>query len=156
MGGVHTARFSPDGRLLAVANNSGAQVLSTADWTPVTRLFSGHAGRLFSVSISRDNRTLVTSSFDGIVRLWDIRSEQAIGAPLPGLPGHAVNGMLTPDGNTVIAGYDTGQAYRWDIRPASLVRQACLVAGRTLTRAEWEEFLPRRDYRPACTTNALP
>jgi DNA-binding SARP family transcriptional activator/WD40 repeat protein len=149
-GGVDTARFSPDGRLLAVANHAGVQVLSTADWTPVTRTFSGHAGGLFSVTISRDDSTLLTSSFDGTVRLWDIDSEQAVGAPLPGLPGHGVAGMLTPDGNTVIAGYDTGQAYRWDIRPATLVRQACLIAGRTLTHAEWDEFLPGRDYKPAC------
>ena len=52
--------------------------------------------------------------------------------------------------DAVIAGYDTGQAYRWDIRPASLVRQACQIAGRTLTRAEWDEFLPGHDYEPAC------
>jgi hypothetical protein len=51
----------------------------------------------------------------------------------------------------VIAGYQTGQAYRWDIRPESLIRQACLVAGRALTRAEWEEFLPGPAYVPACT-----
>jgi WD40 repeat protein len=150
-GGVHTARFSPDGRFIAVANDNGAQVLSTADWTPITRVFSGHAGGIWWVAISRDDRTLATSSPDGTVRLWDIESEQAVGAPLPGLPGHAVTGLLTPDGDAVIAGYDTGQAYRWDIRPATLDRQACLIAGRTLTRAEWDEFLPGRDYKPACT-----
>jgi WD40 repeat protein/DNA-binding SARP family transcriptional activator len=149
--GIDTARFSPDGRLLAVANPNGAQVWSTKDWTPVTRVFSGHAGPIYWVTISRDNRTLATSSWDGTVRLWNIKSEQAIGAPLPGLPGHGVTGLLTPDGNAVIAGYDTGQAYRWDIRPASLARQACQIAGRSLTRAEWDEFLPGHDYKPACT-----
>ncbi len=91
------------------------------------------------------------AALDGTVRVWDIESEQAVGAPVPGLPGHAVLGLLTPDGNSVIAGYDTGQAYRWDIRPESLVRQACMVAGRPLTRAEWTEFLPGREYQPACT-----
>jgi hypothetical protein len=50
----------------------------------------------------------------------------------------------------VIAGYDTGRAIRWDIRPASLIRRACRLAGRTLTREEWAEFLPGRDYDPAC------
>jgi WD40 repeat protein/DNA-binding SARP family transcriptional activator len=149
--GIDTARFSPDGRLLAVANPNGAQVWSTEDWTPVTRVFTGHAGPIYWVTISRDNRTLATSSWDGTVRLWDIKSEQAIGAPLPGLPGHGVTGLLTPDGNAVIAGYDTGQAYRWDIRPETLVRQACRIAGRGLTRAEWDEFLPGREYKPACT-----
>ena len=55
-----------------------------------------------------------------------------------------------PDGTHLIAAYDNGRAYRWDIRPVSLVRQACQVAGRRLTRAEWHEFLPSRDYDPAC------
>jgi len=150
-GGVDTARFSPDGRLIALSNANGAQVWSTADWRPVTRTFAGHAGAIYWVTISRDNRTLATSGWDGTVRLWDIQSDQAIGAPLTGLPGHTVTGLLTPDGNALIAGYDTGQAYHWDMRPASLVRQACLIAGRTLTRAEWDEFLPGRDYKPACT-----
>jgi WD40 repeat protein/DNA-binding SARP family transcriptional activator len=150
-GGVDTARFSPSGRFIALSNANGAQVWSTADWTPVTRAFSGHAGRITWDAISRDDRTLATSGQDGTVRLWDIASEQAVGAPLPGLPGRDAIGLLTPDGNAVIAGYQTGQAYRWDIRPGSLIRQACLVAGRALTRAEWEEFLPGRAYGPACT-----
>jgi hypothetical protein len=58
--------------------------------------------------------------------------------------------IWTPDGSGLIAAYDTGRAYRWDIRPASLVKHACDVAGRELTRAEWQEALPERDYDPAC------
>jgi len=150
-GGVDTARFSPSGRLIALSNPAGAQVWSTADWTPVTRVLSGHGGPVSWDTISRDDRTLATSGADGTVRLWDIDSEQAIGAPLPGVPGLPAIGLLTPDGNAVIAGYETGQAYRWDIRPESLIRQACGIAGRPLTRAEWDEFLPGHDYKPACT-----
>jgi len=48
------------------------------------------------------------------------------------------------------ATYASGRAYVWDIRSSSLVRQACRVAGRRLTRAEWAEFLPGRAYAPAC------
>ena len=153
---LDTAVFSPDGRLIALANADGAQVWSTADWTPITRLFGGQGGPIWSVTISHDNRTLATSARDGTVRLWDIESEKPVGA-LPGMPGHTVTGLFTPDDDAVIAGFDTGQAFRWDIRPASLARQACLIAGRTLTRAEWDEFLPGRDYasRPA-PTDALP
>jgi hypothetical protein len=35
--------------------------------------------------------------------------------------------------------------------PESLIRHACGVAGRRLTRTEWTEFLPGRGYDPACT-----
>jgi WD40 repeat protein/DNA-binding SARP family transcriptional activator len=148
---TNLVRFSPDGRTVAVGNNSGrAQVWSTATWEPITRSFAGHAGALTGAAISRDGRTLATGGNDGTVRLWDIETEQAVGAPLPGVPNTPVVPSFTPDGTRLLAGYETGDAYLWDIRPESLVRQACRVAGRRLTRAEWNEFLPGRDYDPAC------
>jgi hypothetical protein len=58
--------------------------------------------------------------------------------------------QFTRDGTHLIANYDNGRAYLWDIRPERLLRQACEVAGRRLTREEWVEFLPGRDYDPAC------
>jgi WD40 repeat protein/DNA-binding SARP family transcriptional activator len=144
-------QFSPDGRLLATGGAHGrARVWSTENWEPVTRPFGGHTDAIAGVAIDRDGRTLATGSSDGTVRLWDIEAEQAIGAPLPGLPNLAVMPSFTPDGTRLIATYDSGEAYRWDIGPDSLVRQACRVAGRRLTRAEWTEFLPGRDYDPAC------
>jgi WD40 repeat protein len=102
------------------------------------------------MAIDRNGRTLATGSLDGTVRLWDIETEQAVGAPLPGVPNSPVAPLFTPNGTRLIAAYESGEAYRWDIRPESLVRQACRVAGRRLTHAEWTEFLPRRDYDPAC------
>jgi WD40 repeat protein len=146
-------RFSPDGRLLAVGYRNGRSHLwSTSNWEPVTRLLAGDVGDIYSLAISRDGRTLATGSVDRTVWLWDIESQQAIGRPLPG-PGRGVGAVapyFTPNGGALIASYDTGRAYRWDIRPEALARQACRVAGRRLTRAEWTEFLPGRDYDPAC------
>jgi hypothetical protein len=34
--------------------------------------------------------------------------------------------------------------------PSSWESQACAMAGRTLTQAEWSQFLPGRAYAPAC------
>jgi WD40 repeat protein/DNA-binding SARP family transcriptional activator len=145
--------FSPDGRLLAVGYPNGrSHVWSTANWKPVTRLLVGDVGDIRALAISPDSRLLATGSQDRTVRLWDIETQQAFGTPLPG-PGRGVGAVapyFTTDGAGLIASYDTGSAYRWDIRPESLTHHACQVAGRRLTRAEWEEFLPGRDYDPAC------
>jgi WD40 repeat protein/DNA-binding SARP family transcriptional activator len=148
---VGFARFSPDGRLLAVGNRFGrTQVWSTANWRPVTRWLGGDASGIITAHISPNGRTLATGSDTGIVQLWDIHSGQALGAPLPGGSNVPVLPFFTPDGTRLIASYQTGRAYFWDIRTESLTRHACQVAGRRLTRAEWEEFLPGRDYDPAC------
>ena len=58
--------------------------------------------------------------------------------------------MFTPDGAYLFAITDAGRAYRWDIRPSSWARHACKIAGRRLTRTEWNDVLPERDYAPAC------
>jgi hypothetical protein len=39
---------------------------------------------------------------------------------------------------------------RWPIEPRAWVRFACRVAGRDLTRDEWNDLLPDRPYRRIC------
>jgi WD40 repeat protein len=125
-------------------------VFSTQTWKPVTRFLVGDPSGIMAAVISRDGRTLATGSETGTVRLWDIPTQQAVGAPLPGEPSRAAVPQFTRDGTHLIASYDNGRAYLWDLRRERLLRQACQVAGRRLTREEWAEFLPDRDYDPAC------
>ena len=116
----------------------------------MTRWLGSDAGGILIAHISPDGRTLATGSDTGNVQLWDISTEQALGPPLPGGTNVPVLPFFTADGNALIASYATGRAITWDIRSESLTRHACEVAGRRLTRAEWQEFVPGRDYDPAC------
>jgi len=43
-----------------------------------------------------------------------------------------------------------GKGAVWDFDPESWKQRACAIAGRTLTKVEWEQFLPGRPYEPAC------
>jgi hypothetical protein len=58
--------------------------------------------------------------------------------------------MFVPNSQHVLAVYATGDALVWDVDPERWKRQACAVAGRNLTRDEWDEFLPGRTYRAVC------
>ena len=78
------------------------------------------------------------------------RSQRPLGTPLPAAPNRLAAPLFTRDGAYLLAITDAGIAYRWDVRPSSWARHACAVAGRSLTRAEWSEELPDRDYAPAC------
>jgi WD40 repeat protein len=146
-----TVRFTPDGRFLAVGRSEGwTQLFSTETWRPVSRRLAGHTADVLSISASPDGRTLATGSPDGTIRLFDVETQQPLGAPLRAVPNRLVEPRFTPDGAFLFAITDAGQAYRWDVRASSWVQYACDIAGRSLTRTEWSDVLPGRDYEPAC------
>jgi WD40 repeat protein len=145
------ARFTPDGRFIVGGSTDGwARLWSTETWQPATRVLAGHTGDVFWQSTSPDARTLATGSTDGTIRLFDLATQRPLGAPLPGLANRFVAPQFTPDGAYLLAISDDGRAYRWDVRPSSWARHACAVAGRQLSRSEWADALPGRDYNPAC------
>ena len=142
-------RFSPDGRLLAVSSNRGYTQL----WDVATRRrtgprLTGHEGHVVSAEFSPDGRMLATTGSDGTVILWDVESRRALGT-LPGRHGW-VTARFAPDGRHLFVLHDTGEAERWEVDPDAWSRHACRVAGRELTRAEWDEFVPDQDYRSIC------
>jgi WD40 repeat protein len=145
------ARFTPDGRFVVGGSWKGwARLWSTTTWKPASRPLPGHAGPVIWHSTSRDGRMLATGSTDGTVRLFDLQTGQPFAAALPALPNRHALPQFTPDGKYLFAVTDVGRAYRWDVRVSSWIRHACAVAGRRLTRAEWENVLPDRPYAPAC------
>src|SRR4029453_3233776 len=94
---------------------------------------------VLGLASSPDSRTLATGSADGTIRLFDLRTQQPLGTPLPGVPNHLVYPQFTPDGAYLFAITNAGRAFRWDMRPSSWARHACAVAGRALTRTEWND-----------------
>jgi WD40 repeat protein len=147
---VMSLTFSPDGRFLVLGGAEGwAQLVSTETWRPVSRRMAGHTAEVTSIAVSPDGQILATGGWEGTVRLFDMATGQALGGPLQGVPNRTLEPRFTPDGFLFTVS-DSGMAYRWDLRPSSWARHACAVAGRKLTRAEWNEVLPGRPYAPAC------
>jgi len=145
------SRFSPDGRLLVVGTRAGrVRAFSTATWRPAAPAWRAHAATVASIDVRADGRMLVTTGADGEVRLWDARSRRAIGSPLPGPENVAAVALFARGGTHVLFVFADGRGFRWDVRASSWVRHACTVAGRRLSRAEWEDALPGRPYAPAC------
>ena len=85
--------------------------------TPFSTRLTGHTGRVNTVALRPDGQVLVTASWDGTARLWDIHDPRHP-APLGVLTGHTgnVNNVaFSADGRTVAtAGFD-GTARVWDV-----------------------------------------
>ena len=48
----------------------------------------------------------------------------------------------------------TGQAFAYQASLNAWERQACLVAGRNFTQAEWDQYVPGRPYSKVCPDEA--
>ena len=142
-------RFSPDGRLLAVTSPHYTQLWDVAKRRRIGPPLRGHEGVVFTSEFSPDGRTLATSGSDGSVILWDVESRRSLGK-LPGPLGQ-ISSRFTPDGQRLFVLHELGAAQRWEVSPDAWSKHACRVAGRELTRAEWEELVPDQDYRRVCS-----
>jgi len=148
---ARSVAFSPDGRLLFVGLFNGAgQFFSTRDWRPVGAQIRGQGQRLLHPRFTPNGRTLATSSADGTVMLWDVASRRPIGSPLTVQPDVFVSAALSRDGSRLYALPTGTRGLRIELSPELWKRQACAIAGRELTRHEWQDALPGRPYRHVC------
>jgi WD40 repeat protein len=107
LGIVWTATFSPDGKLLATANDDGTSRLWDVASGVRLHTLIGHGAGVRSAVFSPDGKLLLTASDDWTARLWDTAS----GRPLRTLAGHedvVYTAAFRPDGKQVVTGGEDG------------------------------------------------
>jgi dipeptidyl aminopeptidase/acylaminoacyl peptidase len=150
-GRAFAVAFSPDGHMLATAGDYPLVRLWDVERGTLVRTFEQSVGGVSALEFSPDGTTLAISGFDPAASLWDVSTGTQIGPRL--VAGSRATMLdLSPDGRHLLTAAANGQGVVWDVDPASWKRRACELANRTLTRKEWDEFLPGRPYQPACTT----
>ena len=146
--------FSPDGRWLAAAGQRGrVHVFDTSTWRaayPPVRANSDHA---LQVEWTADSRTIVSSGADATVSLLDVDRGLRRASPLPAADTagigytHLVPGI---DGDVIaLSGERAGR--RYPMSPSRWLAEACAVAGRDLTEAEWASYLPGLPWQATCS-----
>jgi WD40 repeat protein len=150
--GVLTADVSADARTLMTGGQTGAvRLWDLATGKPLREPLTGLSGFVDTVDLASDGNTAVGADAAGDVLLWGVRTRSTIGDAVPGpLAGRNAAASFTPDGRSVVVVSDTGAGWVWDVDPSDWLAQACQVAGRSLTRQEWQEFLPDRPYHTTC------
>jgi hypothetical protein len=127
-GPVRDAVVAPDGTWAATVGDDGAVLrwdvdARTGRWSQREFLL-GHAGAVLDAEIDPAGTRLFTLGTDDTVIAWDVTEDRGSRAVMS-LP------------------YPTD--------PAGWLREACGVAGRDLTRVEWDRFVPGRPYRATCS-----
>jgi len=157
-GEVTMVAFSPDGQMLAAAGAGGVVLIDVVSRQAVGNLYLPQGGITGAVAFSPDGSLLVTGGGDGLIRLWDVATWQVIGQLPRGHKEFVSWLFFTPDGRYFVSSDDVydleGSLVLWDMRPKSWMDLACEIAGRSLTTAEWSQYLGNLPYEPTCQTAA--
>jgi WD domain, G-beta repeat/Planctomycete cytochrome C len=106
LGTVNDLRFSPDGRLLAIAGGQPSakgdlRLYSVADWKLLAML-GGHDDVVFSVAFHPDGKRLASASFDKTVRIWNLTTHRTE-RTLTGHSDFVYAVAFSPDGKWLVS-----------------------------------------------------
>ncbi|MEV8019962.1 WD40 repeat domain-containing protein [Streptomyces sp. NPDC086554] len=153
---LSTMVHSPDGRLLAVADDIGRITLWDARGRRVLGVLSpgsyewGTGEDPFGsvLSFSEDGRYLAAGGPDGTVRVWETDTPRLAGAEYPSTDGPVLALGFTGDELRVATAHIPSRSV--PIGAGSAADAVCERARGGLSRGQWRTYLPTVEYRKTC------
>lgn len=115
---IRDSKLSPDGTLVANANQNGFTVLWRMDSEendgPIqVSTIQGHEGRVWNVAWSPDGKHLATAGADNVIRLWDVEKQLGI-SPYSPSSGWVWDLAFTGDTTKFVTAHQGGDLCTWD------------------------------------------
>jgi WD40 repeat protein len=131
--------FSNDGQIVAAGLGDGTLHLWNLEGGEL-RTISGHAAMVTAIDFDRNDDRIVTSSRDGLVKVWDARTGDAI-LTLTGQSDEVYDVAFSPDGRYVASSSVDGTVRVWILDIVELLVVASTRVTRALTAEECQRYL---------------
>ncbi len=146
---ANTFALSPDSQVVAAGSANGRirlwDLRTGKSRGASTKVAGANIGQL---AISPDGRLLAATALDSTAAVWDLRTRTRLGESFPVVRGLVPQVAFKPDGRLIVGEFVS--AIEWPLDRPTLQRFACQVAGRNISREEWEDVLPNQAYRRVC------
>ncbi|MBD1879553.1 NB-ARC domain-containing protein [Coleofasciculus sp. FACHB-T130] len=131
-GSILSVVFSPNGKLLATAGETGEiHLWQVSDMKPLLTCNS-HLRWILSIAFSPDGQILASSSDDRTVKLWDVRDGKCL-RTLEGHSGWVRSIAFSPDGQMLASSSDDRTIKLWDVHTGEVLKT--LQGHRSLVRS---------------------
>ncbi|MET9251524.1 serine/threonine-protein kinase [Nonomuraea sp. NPDC003709] len=151
--GLRSIAFSPDGASLAAYSQSGRLAfwdLRTGKRHGSTfRPYPGDNSGIIQLAFSRTG-DVAASLTEGEVQLWDPITPRKLGPSFAGADEPLMTTGFGAGGAVLRTLDEAGVLRAVSVDPERTAAAVCARAGRSLTRAEWQEYLPGLPYRKIC------
>ena len=104
---------------LVIANQLIKDAVDYMNQLMIPHTIQAHASAIFSVVFSPDGSKVVSASFDGTVKLWDVDNDQLIRTFLHGSDVNFV--VFSPDGSRIVSGANDGTIKIWNVDNGELI-----------------------------------
>jgi WD40 repeat protein len=162
VGAVDSLAFDPTGTVLASGGHGSVRLWDVQDGHPLGAPIKTGAGSIGDIAFSSDGTTLAwarnilsaSGDGEGMIQFWDIRERRPLGQQLTAASGQVLSIEFTPDDSRLLSvgrdGVRSWDALLWSRSWTALQERVCLGVRRSLSRAEWQRFLPDEPYRETC------
>jgi WD40 repeat protein len=153
--GVNGAYITPTDQLF-VTSFGGELTQYDLDSLKPIRTFGGSRGYIQQLIGTGDGTLVATKAGDRSVALYDVASGIRIGTPLTTSAGNPPDPIALSTDGTSLAVPSSDGVQIWDLEPDHWADAACRLAGRNLTREEWDTNIgDLAPYRATCPTFPL-
>ncbi len=132
-GYVHSAAFSPDGKLIVTASRDGTARVWDASTGQSLRELRRHTNVVRSAAFSFDGKLIVTASNDGTTRVWDASTGQSLREL--GHTDAVSSAAFSPNGKLIVTTSNDRTARVWDAGTGQSLRELHGHTGAVLSAA---------------------
>jgi WD40 repeat protein len=110
---VWSLAWTSDGKKLFSGSCGSIGIFDTTTWQQIAAL-EGHTHLVYAITLSQDQRFLISASADNTARLWNLDTNLPLGPPLQH-KDFVRCAALSADGTVLVTGCQDTKVYIWDI-----------------------------------------